>query len=433
MSSAPFVVAGARLTYEHASVADLEAATTAEVDDRLRTLVDRDGVTEAFVLQTCNRVEEYVVGETPELARAALSDFAPDALTDDLVRMDHEASLRHLLRVAAGLESQVIGEDEIMGQFRWAYAAAEDAGAIGPVLDEGLLKAIHVGERARTETGINDGIVSLGSAAVELADREVDLAGATAVVVGAGETAEIVVDAIEQTAIDDLRLLNRTVSRARRVARGRSVRSTADSLDRLPAHLEAADVVFASTASPTPVIHTDDLAAADTTLIVDLGQPRDVEEGVGGASDVTVRDLDDLEVVTAETHRAREAAAARVETIVDEEFQLLIDQYKRQRADAVIRAMYRGADRIKRRELRTALSKLEDDLDEDGQAVVEDLADALISQLLAIPTKSLRDAAAEDDWEAITTAIRLFDPGNDAVDPGEGSTSREVPVDSIED
>ncbi len=433
VTSGAFVIAGARLTHESASVSQLEAATV-DATDRLSDLLKRDGVSEAFLIQTCNRIEEYVVADDPQTARAALADFA-EAVPDELVvRMDHEGSLRHLLRVTAGLESQVIGEDQIMGQFRQAYAVAEDVGAIGPVLEAGLLKAIHVGERARTETGINDGIVSLGSAAVELAKQEAGLADATVVIVGAGETAEIVVDAVERTPIHELRILNRTVSRAKRLAADRPVPTTVDSLADLSAHLAAADIVFTSTGSPAPLVDADVVADAGQTLLIDLGQPRDVSSGVAASPDITVRDLDDLEVVTADTHRQRAAAADEVQAIVDEEFQLLIDQYKRQRADAVIKAMYRGAEQIKQRELSTALDKLEADLDEEGRTVVEDLADALIAQLLAIPTKSLRDAAAEDDWDAITTAIQLFDPDLEAdVIQSLDRPAAEAPVDSVDD
>lgn len=431
MTRGSFVLAGVRLTHDRASVADLEAATTDETD-RYDELLGREGVSEAFILQTCNRIEEYVVADDPQSGRAALTDFAPDAPPEAVVRMDHEGSLRHLLRVTAGLESQVLGEDQIMGQFRRAYATADEAGAIGPILEAGLLKAIHVGERARTETAINDGIVSLGRASVTLADREVGLEGATVLIVGAGETAEILADALAEAAIAELRFANRTKARAKRLAADRAVDTVVDTLDDLGNHLRVADVVFSSTASPAPIIDEDTLADAGSTVIFDLAQPRDVSPDASDRAAVTVHDLDDLEVVTADTHRDREEAADAVVAIVDEEFDLLIDQYKRQRADAVIKAMYRGAEDIKRRELRTTLAKLDDDLDEAGQAIVEDLADALVSQLLAIPTKSLRDAAAEDDWEAITTAIRLFEPAleGDVIDTIERPSAGEASADS---
>jgi glutamyl-tRNA reductase len=216
------------------------------------------------------------------------------------------------------------------------------------------------------------------------------------------------------------------------LAADRAVNTVVDTLDDLAVHLQAADVVFSSTGSPAPLIDEETLSGAGSTMIFDLAQPRDVTPAAGERSEITVRDLDDLEVVTADTHRDRKEAAAAVESIVDEEFDLLIDQYKRQRADAVIKAMYRGAEGIKRRELRTTLAKLDEDLDDEGRAVVEDLADALVSQLLAIPTKSLRDAAAEDDWEAITTAIRLFEPAleDDVIDSFGRSSTGEASADS---
>ncbi len=280
------------------------------------------------------------------------------------------------------------------------------------MLEAALLKAIHVGERARTETAINDGTVSLGSAAVELADDELGLEGATALVVGAGEMATVVANALATAGIDELVLLNRTPERAAELAEGLALPTRAAGLDALAGALADADVAVTATASPEPILGPDHVADAGETLLVDLSQPRDVAAGVAEAPGVALYDLDDLEAVTAATHEDRKEAASAVEAIVDEEFDLLIDQYKRRRADAVIRGMYRGAERIKERELETALARLggEESLTDEQREVVEGLADALVAQLLSVPTKSLREAAAEDDWETVASAIQLFDP-----------------------
>jgi glutamyl-tRNA reductase len=163
------------------------------------------------------------------------------------------------------------------------------------------------------------------------------------------------------------------------------------------------------------VIGRGSLADAEETLVVDLGQPRDVVPDVAELEHVSVHDLDDLRTVTRRTHEERREAAAAVEEIVDEEYDHLIESYKRRRADAVIRGMYRGAERIKERELSRALSKLSD-LEEDEREVVRGFADALVSRLLAAPTQSLRDAAAEDDVETLLAAIELFDPGTEGED-----------------
>ena len=410
--SRAFTLTGARLAHGSAPVAALEAATHDDPAARLRELLGRDEVAEAFLLQTCNRVEEYVVTATPSGGAAALEDFGPGIDEDHVVRTGHEGSLRHLLRVAAGLESQVLGEDQILGQVRSAFRAAEAEGAVGPVLEAALLKAIHVGERARTETGINDGTVSLGSAAVQLAEAERDLAGTSALVVGAGEMATVVANALVTAGVGDLRILNRTPERAVELAEGLALPTRAGGLDELAAGLEAAEVAVVATASHDPIVRAREVEGAGETLLIDLGQPRDVAEGAAERDGVVVHDLDALEAVTAATHEDRREAAETVEAIVDEEFDLLIDQYKRRRADAVIRGMYRGAERVKEQEVATAIGRLggEDELSEAQLAVVEELADALVAQLLAVPTKSLRQAAAEDDWETVASAIQLFDP-----------------------
>jgi len=402
-----FVISGVRITYDRADVAALEAASFEDWHDRIDELLAAEGVTEAAVLQTCNRVEEYVVTESAGDGRAALSSF-PDLPDDAVVETGHAESLRHLLRVAAGLESQVLGEDQILGQVRDAYAAAEDRGALADVLEPAFLKAIHVGERARTETAINEGTVSLGSAAIDFAREESGLADRTVAVIGAGEMARTVAKSLPE-GVAGVRVLNRSIDRAGDLAGDLHLPASTGDLSALPAHLAEASVVFSATASRTPVIDAASLSGAGETLLLDLGQPRDVTTEAADLEGVDVRDLDALRTVTETTHEERQAAAREVEAIVEEEFDLLLDQYKRARADAVISGMYRGAERIKEAEVARALDRI-DDLEEGDAEVIESLADSLVSQILAVPTKSLRDAAAEDDWETITTAIDLFDP-----------------------
>ncbi len=408
------VIVGASVSHEAATVDDLETAAFDSQRATAAALADDPDVDEVFALKTCNRVEAYVVTDDEAAGRAILLDLFADVPTDLVVEMGHEESLRHLLRVATGLESLVLGEDQILGQVRDAYEDARSVGAIGPVLEDGVEKAIHVGERARTETAINEGALSLASAAVRVTAEEQDLADATALVVGAGEMGRKAAEAFT-TEVATLIVANRTVPHAEHVAEAVDVPASAVALDALPAAAAEADVVVSATGSPDPVFDPDGLADAGETFVVDIAQPRDVPPAVGELSNVTLRDLDALEAATAETRRQREAAAMEVEDIVDEAFDRLLTQYKRKRADRVISTMYEGAERIKAQEVQTALGKL--DLNAEEEAVVEAMADAIVSQLLAAPTDSLRDAAENDDWSTIHTALRLFDP----------SIEREVP------
>jgi glutamyl-tRNA reductase len=423
------VITGVSLSHANASVEQLESAVESGQRGTVATLLDQRGVEEAFVLQTCNRVEGYVVTDDFETGRDALRLITDSVDSSLVVEMDHEESLRHLLRVAAGLESLVLGEDQILGQVRDAYEDARSVGGIGAMLEDGVTKAIHVGERARTETAINEGVVSLASAAVQLASEQRALGEATGLVVGAGEMGALAAKSLGDH-VDRLLVANRTVPHAAHLAEQAEADASAIALDALAVAMAEADVVISATGSAGPVVDEDALADAGETFVVDIAQPRDVAPVADEYDHVTVYDLDALESVTEKTRRQREQAAERVEDIVDEEFDNLLAQYKRKRADQVISAMYESAERVKASELQTALGKL--DLDEEEEQIVESMADSIVSQLLAAPTSSLRDAAADDDWSTIQTALQLFDPNfgpDDDVPPSfvAGMSPDEIP------
>ncbi|WP_276272606.1 glutamyl-tRNA reductase [Haloarcula litorea] len=401
------VIVGVRVSHDRATVDQLERAAVDSQRHAVESLLATPAVSEAFALQTCNRTEGYVVAPDHETGLDALELFTRDVPDGVAVEMGHEESLRHLLRVAAGLESIVVGEDQILGQLRDAYEDARGVGGVGPLLEDGVTKAIHVGERARTETAINEGVVSLASAAVRLVDRECSLDGETALVVGAGEMGRLAAEALAER-VGRVIVANRTVPHAEHLARRVDADGSAIALDAVGAAVEEARVVVTATGSNDHVFDAETFAASGETYVVDIAQPRDVPASADDLAGVTVYDLDALESVTAETREQRREAAEEVERLVDEEFDHLLAQYKRKRADRVISAMYESAERVKAAELNTAFSEAE--FDDEQQAVVESMADAIVSQLLAAPTRSLRDAAEEDDWSTIQTALELFDP-----------------------
>jgi len=408
------IIAGASVSHSHASVADIEAACAESQRAAVDALLEEPRVSEAFVLQTCNRAEAYVVAEDEAVGRETLaSQF--EAVDGGSVReLGHEASLRHLMRVACGLESLVLGEDQIIGQVREAYEDARAAGGIGPTLDDAVLKALHVGERARDETEINEGVLSLGSAAVRLAESRRDIEGATALVVGAGEIATLAARSAADRA-GRVIVANRTIPHAEHVVDELDVEGTAVGLGAVPVAVDEADLVITATGSDEYVVGREELSTAGETFVVDLARPRDVAPDAEAVEGVTVHDLDTLESVTEATRKRRERAAEAVEAMVDEEFERLLEQYKRKRADEVIAAMYEGAERVKSRELRTAIGRLEaegdGDVTDEQREILESMADALVGQLLSAPTRSLRDAAENDDWTTINTALQLFGPG----------------------
>jgi glutamyl-tRNA reductase len=411
------LLSGVSVSHHRGGIDDIDAVSRNTQPTTVEALLTHEETKEAFVLQTCNRAEAFVVTETAATGQAVLESYVETVDESVVDTFDHEAGLRHLMRVAAGLESLVVGEDQILGQVRQAYEDARQADGIGPVLEDAVIKAIRVGERARNETPINEGVTSLGSAAVRLAQQELDLRAATALVVGAGEMAALTATALDGVA-KRIVVSNRTLANAEHVAESLAGPARAVGLENLSAMLSTADIAVFATASPEHVLDVETLSHAGETLVVDLAQPRDVAPAARELAGITLRDLDTLEAVTAKTRDRRHEAVAAVEAIIDEEFDHLVTQYKRKRADKVIAAMYEGAEQTKKREVHTALSQLEaaGGLNDAQRDVVDSLADALVGQLLAPPTQSLRDAAENDDWSTINTALRLFGPGLELAD-----------------
>ncbi|PSP33765.1 glutamyl-tRNA reductase [Halobacteriales archaeon QH_10_67_22] len=424
------VISGVSVAHDRATIDDLERASVDSQRGAVEQLVSVPTVDEALVLQTCNRVEAYVVTEDEADGRAALDVFFEAVPDRTLVEMDHEASLRHMMRVAAGLESLVVGEDQILGQVGDAFELAREAGGVGPVLEQGVTKAIHVGERARTETAINEGSVSLASAAVSLAEQEGALEGDEALVVGAGDMGRLAAKSLGEY-VDHIHVANRTEVRADHIASLVDCATTTHDLEDLASAVASSSVVVTATGSSDYLLDRPTLADAGETFVVDIARPRDVAPSATDLDPVTVHDLDTLRTVTDENRRQRAEAAATVEEMIDVEFDRLLAQYKRKRADQVISAMYESAERVKTRELDTAFEKAA--FDDREREIVESMADAVVNQLLAAPTKSLRDAAEEDDWSTINTALQLFDPefGPEAAPPAALAGADDLSVEDI--
>ena len=418
MTTPSGTVAGVRVTHEEADVDTISAAGGDDTRRDVESLLSYAAVEEAFVLRTCNRTEAYVVTEEPGAGEPALSAFVAAVPEAAVVRSGHEESVRHLLRVAAGLESMVLGEDAVLGQVRSAYETARGVGAIGPTLEETVTKAVHVGERVRSETAIGEGAQSLGSAAVRFLEDRIALGEATVLVVGAGEMSSTVGRWLADRDVERIVVVNRSLEPATALADELDAEATVDGTDALADRLANADAVVTATGAAEPVVDVGTALEAGIAgddgpaCVVDMGQPRDVSSRVDDVEGVSLYDLDDLRSVTERTHERRREAAAEAERTVSAEVDRLLERFKRKRADEVVATMRESADRVKRRELEMALSKLESqgDLTDEQRETVVDLADALVGQLMAAPTKSLREAAGEDDWETIATAIRLFDP-----------------------
>jgi glutamyl-tRNA reductase len=287
------------------------------------------GLPELVLLNTCNRVEFYGVATTPgdlaalEAAFCAVTGLEPADFAAIRAHTTGPASLRHLLAVAAGLESQLLGENEIFGQVKDAYAAAQAAGRAGPVLNRVFQKAFQAAKHVRTHTAISEGQVSVANVAVELALTIFgDLRSARILLLGAGDIGEKTAKAFQSRGAAALTVANRTPERA--LALAQALDATALPFEHFPRHLADYDIVVGSTAAPEAVVHAASVAAAlarrraRPLLFLDLALPRDIAPEVADLENVYLYNLDDLAKIAAQNLAAREAEVARARALVAE-------------------------------------------------------------------------------------------------------------------
>jgi glutamyl-tRNA reductase len=376
---------------------------------------------EAVCLSTCNRTELYVVAperdDAREAASAALARLADGDLGSHLYRLTDEAAALHLFRVAAGLDSMVPGEGEILGQVRAAY----EGGACGPVLDKLFRGALHAGRKARTETAIGESPASVSAAAAALAQQVFgELGGRRVLIVGAGEVGELAARNLVSRGAEIAFVANRTPERAAVLAA--RLGSEPLALDRLGDELAGADVVVSSTGAPGFVITREQVEAGigrrrgAPLFLIDLAVPRDVEPSVAGLEGCFLYDIDDLEAVVAESLAGRRREAERAETIVAAEAASFRDWLASLDVVPAITSLREHAEAIRTAELAKAEGRL-GGLSESERRTVESLTSQIVNKLLHAPIVRSKEAAAREGVgyaDALRHLFGLDEDGRDA-------------------
>ncbi len=401
------------VTHRKASIDEIERAWHGDVETILRWVGSQDRVEECAVLKTCNRVEIYVVSPRGE---KVLFDLAKKARVSSRIIdfHDHDESLRHLLRLASGLESMIIGEDQILGQMKELTQMAAKAGTTGWMLDSAFKKAIQVGKRVRRETRINERSVSVGSAAVDLAEDILgDLTGRSVLVIGAGDTGELISRALKARDIGSLTVTNRTLGSAECLAA--RLGGNAVPFEEMKNCLKKADVVISATSAPHYILLKDDIEKVmaercEKLLIIDIANPRDVDLAASEVPNVELHNIDSLKNISQENMKQRMADAAAVEAIIAEELDLLKAKYKRKEAEDLLARLYSQAETIKDQEVKKAMNKLSarHTLGEIEQQVLRDMSHSIVNKLLSEPTKALKSAAERGDVEVLKSLNELF-------------------------
>ena len=402
------------------------ALPSTRLAEALASLHAHPGVQEAVLISTCNRMEVSVVVDDPVAAETAVigmltqqAGMRPTELGEVMYAPRNCDAARHLFRVTAGLESMVIGEAEVQGQVKRAYEAALAAGTTGPLTNRLFTAALQAGKRVRTETGIGAGRASVASVAVALAEDALgELADRHVVVIGAGETSELVTRALHERGVGTFLVANRRADRARALAErfGGSVAS----FDALPDLLERADIVLASTSSPHPIVGVEELELVMAArggrplLLVDIAVPRDIDPACGSLEGVILRDIDDLQAVVRRTTTGREAESARAEQIVEAEIMRFAEWLGTLAVRPTIAALREHASGIVDQVLAENAQRWETASERD-LARVEAIAKAVTNRLLHEPTLRLRTLAEQQRHGRLQLARELFGLDDGAV------------------
>jgi len=402
----------------------LERVTIAAADlpKAAAGLAQRDNVREAVVLSTCNRTEVYVVAELFHGAYGdvrdllcELGDLTIEELTPHLYSQHDTAAVTHLFDVAAGLDSAVLGESEILGQVRSAWEVAQREGAARSTLNQLFRSAIATGKRARNETGIARGTASISHAAVEMiADMSGPIDGKSVLVVGAGSMGDGVAVALHRAGGADIVVANRSSDRAAALA-GR-VNGLAVGFERLGEAVAAADVIVAGTGAEKAVLTRALLdegrnGSSRSLHIVDIGVPRNVDPSAADLPGVTLSNLDDLRDWADRGLSHRAAEAERVRMIVGEEVENYIVDSTARQAAPLVASMHEAAERVRSAEIDRYTSRL-GDLTGGQRESVEALTRAIVAKLLHEPSVRLKAQVGTPQGERNAAAIRdLFDIG----------------------
>ncbi|HZQ15671.1 MAG TPA: glutamyl-tRNA reductase [Gaiellaceae bacterium] len=363
---------------------------------------------DAVCVSTCNRTELYAAGLDEAEAVAALERLAGGSLDGHLYRLHDDAAALHLFRVAAGLDSLVPGEGEILGQVRDAYEAAEP----GPLLDRVFRQALAVGKRVRSSTAIGESPASVSSAAAALVAQVFgELAGRRVLLVGAGRIGELAASNLAGRGAEIAYVANRTLETAAEVARRFGGEPIA--LEDVPARLGEVDVVVSSTSAPGHVVRAADVPARRRRplFLVDIAVPRDVDPEIAGLDGCFLYDIDDLEAVVAETLASRHAEAERAERLVADE----VERYREWRASLdVVPAI--ASLRARAEQIRSAeLAKVRGRVSEDERRTLESVTSQILNKLLHLPTVRLKEAAVGAEGAVYADAVRhLFGLDEDA-------------------
>jgi glutamyl-tRNA reductase len=412
-------VINARVTYRNAPIHLLERFTFKDLDSSYKTFLEKAGLKECVIIQTCNRVEVFAASKHLDEQKLLEEWGSTVGLSNkeftNIVEIDKDKDVvLHLLKLASGLDSLVVGEDQVLGQIKRAFEFSRKNRYVGPNLSVIFDRALKVGSRIRTSTALNKGSVSIGSIAVNLAERYFDnLKNRRVMLIGSGEGASLIAKSLKQRNVNFM-ITSRTFERAR---------SFADTVAGNPIPFENAvenfghvDLIFVSTTAPYYLITHDRIEKAmgsreEGMMIFDLSNPRTVEEKVAIIKKVKLINMDQIAEIVEKNIRARKSEIQSAEKIIDDEINSVDTILKRKKAEPIVVSVFKNVDIIRDRELKKALSMLGKKIGPEESKTIEQLSHAIVEGILSTPMNNLRkeiEVCNGNEEEIMKVAAKLF-------------------------
>ncbi|MGB9125453.1 MAG: glutamyl-tRNA reductase [Nitrosotalea sp.] len=409
-------VINARVTFRKSPIHMLERFTFRDVDSAYKSFLKHSGLQECVILQTCNRVELFGCTSVTDLEKikktwASVAGLEEHAFKDNLEISKGTDAYTHLLKLTSGLDSLVIGEEQILGQVKDSISTARGLKASGDNLNTLFDKAIRIGSRVRQATGIGKGSISVGSMAVNLAEENVDdLKSKHILLIGTGEAASLVAKSLKKREIDFL-VTSRTYERSKAFA------ETAGGIpipfDEAISNFKSIDVLFVATVAPYFLVTYDRVKEAmesgkDGMLIMDLSNPRTVDDKVGTIDKIKVMNMDQIAQMVDKNLQTRMGVVSSAEQIINEELPVVEAAMKRLEVEPIVTNVFKEIDQARLKELKKALQML-GEKDEQKIRIIDQLTQAIVEDIMSIPMNNLRKASEQGDSEILKTVTKLFD------------------------
>ena len=408
-------VINARVTYRKSPIHMLERFTFKDIDSAYYSFKEHSELRECVILQTCNRVELFYTGGDGDIERikktwASLTGLEENAFKENLELSHGNEAYEHLLRLASGLDSLVVGEEQILGQIKKSITTARKFNTSGKNLNTLFDKAVRLGSRIRTSTGINRGGISVGSMAVKLAEENIDnLSSKCILLIGTGEAASLVAKSLNKRDLGFF-VASRTYERSKSFSE--TLGGTPINFEEVLHGFEKFDVLFVATMAPFFLVTYDRIKEAmdkrkNGMMILDLSNPRTVDEKISTIGSIKMMNLDQIAEIVDKNMRNRMGQVSSAEKIISEELPVVEAVMKRLEAEPIVKEVFKEVDHVRQKELQKALQMLKE-TDKEKIKIINDLTKAVVEGIISAPMNNLRKASEQGDSEALRAANKLF-------------------------